>query len=611
MKKFARVFAEERSYDRYIKQSGKEQDSRFSKKEIYDVLEPYKNREDIFVSFRDSADHTNINMRNQYDTPHGFYCYPVKDLFENYDMPASRRLDIPFASDRDFMFIIKAKGDAFPLMIDRYGSNEYDDDTYMLMVDFDMNEEDIREASQNARRDIPASKLWNVTRIYADKNPVKWNSILRKLGYDYVVDHGHSVIHYNEPYQAVFLKSSAFTVIDIVKNYSIKERIANRTEGAIKSDNVEKFDEFFRKYFHPNDYKTLALMLAKAVVFKKEKIINFIMSGKYIDWNSNSYFFDLFIKQLYWFIDDGGITDSDIVYVCNFIKRFGEEYNISNYKAFVFYGTIGEIDFGVVVKPKFVKFVTEKIFNNNFDEIVNSNDTSRFIDFVKFRDYETVNKVLEKSFIKKESILMDVIKAIAQKEHRATLLDTITRNSQIKLTAEFVKKLIDKAISENDKNIIDIVIKNPALFGTEFMDNDTLNLMISKPPVDSDFIIKIIERFIYGDQFKNKNFKINIKNVIGMMIHSYNSKPYDLAYKLYVDGKIMADNDGRRIGDNLVISTNIFGKSLNSLILIHAVKIGDISYEKKEIRDILKRIISDGVLKEVESIALKEIEKYE
>jgi hypothetical protein len=52
-----------------------------------------------------------------------------------------------------------------------------------------------------------------------DENSAAWNKIFREvLGYEYVIDEGRSVIHTNEPTQAVFFSNKGYTFIDAFKN---------------------------------------------------------------------------------------------------------------------------------------------------------------------------------------------------------------------------------------------------------------------------------------------------------------------------------------------------------------------------------------------------------
>ena len=76
--------------------------------EFFHNLTSKYDSKDIFVSFRDTQNVTDINPKNQFNTPTGFYCYPLSSY--DYDESMSEyefRGLFPYASDRKYMqFII-------------------------------------------------------------------------------------------------------------------------------------------------------------------------------------------------------------------------------------------------------------------------------------------------------------------------------------------------------------------------------------------------------------------------------------------------------------------------------------------------------------------------
>jgi hypothetical protein len=86
-------------------------------KQIEQFVDKYKGQEDlIFISFRDSIHVTFINPNNTYGTPTGIYTYPWQNYYDdkfekfvkNY-LVANAGKNIPFGSDRKYMFIYKLK----------------------------------------------------------------------------------------------------------------------------------------------------------------------------------------------------------------------------------------------------------------------------------------------------------------------------------------------------------------------------------------------------------------------------------------------------------------------------------------------------------------------
>ena len=95
----------------------------------------------------------------------------------------------------------------------------------------------LKNACDNAlQRDLTASAVWNFTRLVADENPVKWNSLFRKIGILGVIDNGDGIIHTNEPSQAVFFNTKSFEVVDIIKN----SQSSYKTYSSIPDRNINK-----------------------------------------------------------------------------------------------------------------------------------------------------------------------------------------------------------------------------------------------------------------------------------------------------------------------------------------------------------------------------------
>lgn len=268
---FKHLLNEERSYDRYIKSTNKFHQWSFSKKGLFQILNFY-HEDGYYVSFRNNPDHVGINIKNKYGTPHGFYCYPIVDLFESGYVD-EEEINIPFAGDRPYLFILKAKPSKNPLRLSAYIYKDLSVDIAKLREWFDLDDEHISDIKETAKIETPAGYLWNITRVCANGNPVKWNSILRRLGYDYVIDSGESIIHDNEPHQAVFLSSSSFDLIDIQKNHSSFEK--NRIINIIKNDDVAEF-KLYADYDSGDEADELTL-ISNIFKFNSKNILRFFM----------------------------------------------------------------------------------------------------------------------------------------------------------------------------------------------------------------------------------------------------------------------------------------------------------------------------------------------
>ena len=102
------------------------------------------------------------------------------------------------------------------------------DKQYKDVVENKMWNDLVDYALENAKAKNPIMSFWNLSRLMAiklSKNTdgikmaTKWNSLLRKCGYTGFADKlGRGYIHPAEPFQAVFLTTEAFTVIDKILN---------------------------------------------------------------------------------------------------------------------------------------------------------------------------------------------------------------------------------------------------------------------------------------------------------------------------------------------------------------------------------------------------------
>jgi hypothetical protein len=114
----------------------------------------------------------------------------------------------------------------------------------------DLTEKVIEYWAEEARHyKIKLGRMWNITREFSGRDPVKWNKLWRNMGYIGVTDRsGFGFIHPNEKIQALFFLTKAFTVVDKVQNIeaSIKpEEVDNLT--IVRKALSSKIDKFFKK----------------------------------------------------------------------------------------------------------------------------------------------------------------------------------------------------------------------------------------------------------------------------------------------------------------------------------------------------------------------------
>lgn len=215
-------------------------------------LKQYEHNPNAFVTFS-TIPKLGINPKNTWGTPTGIYGYPL-------DM---KKTISDFATNRPYALVFKPKNPERMLTFFEYDSNEsfYQSDVEKLkdyfqqkrglIYDFSEFEKDARE---NAKFATPSAWLWNLTRLLSEyverqtkarrpdtniKSTFQWSQILYNiLGYEGAYDNeGIGLIHENEPFQAVFFRSDAVELLELI-NKTEKEDI--HAKGQTINKNIEK-----------------------------------------------------------------------------------------------------------------------------------------------------------------------------------------------------------------------------------------------------------------------------------------------------------------------------------------------------------------------------------
>ena len=162
-----------------------------------------------------------VNPQSSYDTPLGVYFYPAKYYVDvisgNSYLPfqhAARYINILYIKTNKILYLDKLDERIVMSIIERlkiiYPDNKKIIDNFYS------------DSESKALVKIPAGRLWYVLFMLASlsaKPPYIWNSILRKLGYDCVIDPGGlGIIHDNEK-NAGFFTNVSSDVVDIVKRF--------------------------------------------------------------------------------------------------------------------------------------------------------------------------------------------------------------------------------------------------------------------------------------------------------------------------------------------------------------------------------------------------------
>jgi len=161
---------------------------------IYKALEPYKDRDDMFITYTAdvgksfsgvrgrniSGFKVGINPKSTYNTPNGVYVYPLKEAWKLYANKNSQKLDVPFAGDEPMVSLLQAKSGSNFVEVSKVSSKDYDRD-YMKLAKMiiknvksgvKMSEafgweyaKGVLEAAQRDARDkSPGGIWWNMTR---------------------------------------------------------------------------------------------------------------------------------------------------------------------------------------------------------------------------------------------------------------------------------------------------------------------------------------------------------------------------------------------------------------------------------------------------------------
>ena len=155
-----------------------------------------------------------INPVNKFDTPTGFYAYPLDFTKIN-----------KFANERPYALIVKPVR-ARLWYLSTYDIAQYRADRAKLEDAFgDANGRlEVDDWLKGARVRTPAGQMWNVTRHLAGKNTARWTRLLySELGYDGVVDDCEGIIHPNELCQAVFFDVRKLELVDVIRKSETKD----------------------------------------------------------------------------------------------------------------------------------------------------------------------------------------------------------------------------------------------------------------------------------------------------------------------------------------------------------------------------------------------------
>jgi len=389
-----------------------------------------KDPKDLYVTFV-SEDKVGINPKSKWNTPNGVYTYPLSWVLEGNKIPFR-------GSSPKKIKVLKAVSDK--VLNDKFSEKDLEktlekltpvvesllktNETFLSRYeDFSNFIKDVIEESNNKS---PFGKIWNITRKLSE-NPNKWSKLLIDLGFDFVVDDGHGIIHDNEPTQAVFLNPKSYKVIG------------------------EEFIDTENRYVTTNkvfDVKSLKELLEK---FTPEAVGNFLLNNK-----------ELIMK-----LSENKIIDTFKVLVS---AIFGRLYNsgagarvidkvLNLYKSFFvkFYKAVGITDFDslyFVPKNAVLSFIEsyhdifkEKIFKSFLKE------DYKIFEFIGSEDfYDYFNDVIKELLKAYElGFMKELLKTTNYKIYYAneTLFKKIYEHDPNLITVNYVKKAIKDELKES------------------------------------------------------------------------------------------------------------------------------------------------------------------
>ena len=222
-------------------------------KNVLEQIEPYFGREDVFISMVEVPKLGIHPSTGHHGTPTGIYAYQLSSP-EVCNQFIDNRM--PYMSWAKYVSLLVAKPDIVWLSSDTPEAElaprqEMLDDLMGKVVDPEIWARTKREAIKRNpwRAEHAASFFYNdiwlgaaimtarqrspegfragpkidylINHMFNDNNKARphfWNSLLRRLGYDGVIDHGTKMIYNLEPHQACFLHRGAIQNFELFRN---------------------------------------------------------------------------------------------------------------------------------------------------------------------------------------------------------------------------------------------------------------------------------------------------------------------------------------------------------------------------------------------------------
>ena len=304
---------------------------------------PIKN---IFISFRDTTHVTDVNPKNIYNTPTGFYTYPLV-AFDIPDNPTEIefRRKFPFANDKEYInfFMLKNHDGILTGGTDKTTLDEYVKKIKKLYNGVGEVEKlcdsfiDGSYSSDYKKSPVHDTHLfwfllYDIAKDMQKKSKQnRINLICRKIGVNGFIDYeGHGFIHPAEPSQAVFFRVKNLGEVFIyekprIDNNTINNAIQNK-EYKIARDVTDdiKVIYLFDKYGLINkNGEPMSKQLFDYIAFFKDGVASVELNNK---WNAIDRNGKLISKRWYDSINEFGNGIAKVIFKgkSNFINQNGE-----------------------------------------------------------------------------------------------------------------------------------------------------------------------------------------------------------------------------------------------------------------------------------------------
>jgi hypothetical protein len=180
--------------------------------DVFDQLKKYNNPF-IGVHFSNGLDngkpHLGLNKNPSHHDPIGVYAFP-----KDYVLSDGLKKNKGFASS-NYFYILQPSKTAKILNLSRINERQCKE----LLNDMGIDEDywDSKEIYHKSNGKKAGHRLWGVLERVRNVNGysknVSWNTLFGVTGYNVLYDEGDGIIHYNEPFQMVYLVTNSYEVL--------------------------------------------------------------------------------------------------------------------------------------------------------------------------------------------------------------------------------------------------------------------------------------------------------------------------------------------------------------------------------------------------------------